>query len=923
MVTFTATAELFIDGAWVNITRIDDDTRIVGPITVTRGRGDEQSHVSPTEVTFSYLDNNATLDGDNPASPYYRKIGLATPLRVSIDGNIRAVVELVSVQPSWDETAGKVLSQVKGAGIMRRLEEVGRPLRSPAYRAITSTDNDDERIGYWPLEEESGATTIFSPYSGSVTTQGTINYGSQESMSSARLLTFGSVDASMFFTLPDWTNTLGQHSVLGTFRFPEASLLNNAIIWRMYFTGGNVDYVDLLWQTGDALSLLCYTGGALIGTIAGADFTGYIDNREVVIINTFNQNGADVDMRIRTTTADYWLVESSGTLSTRTLGRMYKIVVGTGAGINGLSFGQLIIGNNKDAFSNYISDLDTETPNVVVTGARGYLGERAGKRLTRLLGEEGLSITITGTDTDTERLDAQTGETLIDLLRGAEDADLGILYEHRAVARRLAYRTRVSLYDQAPTAILTYSHLTKPFGPSMDDLRVTNQMTAQRTGGGTAAYAIPDDDLHHWTTEDPPDGAGLRPGEVSLALYSDDQLPEQAAWRAHLQSWREKRFRTVTYELARTAFSADDRAALIEMGLGDVIWQGTSGAPGYVNYNEIRLLVQGYTETFGKQQHTITFNTIPADEYESDMTDVLGSSLAAPVTSGGTTIYVAPGDSTDPWSTTDEPYNIQVDGQPMTVTAMTTMTPTAGAAGTAAHGVNASVVPGLPAGMTPDIGTMMILVAGIRNSGTGTVDSTSLATAGWPLISAFGNMAVHYRYYKTGDTAPTVAFLNGAANEDTTARIFSFPGLSHTVDYDAQQLLNGSAANVNYTGYSVWSAKQDGIRETNLVHVIALWKQDDTSGVTAPAGFTKAWEASTTTGNDQSMALCYRIDTTATAVASSSATFAGGAAAISRAITIALRPMQQATVTRGIAGTATSASIGAVIRAWRSGVNGL
>jgi hypothetical protein len=38
---------------------------------------------------------------------------------------------------------------------------------------------------------------------------------------------------------------------------------------------------------------------------------------------------------------------------------------------------------------------------------------------------------------------------------------------------------------------------------------------------------------------------------------------------------------------------------------------------------------------------------------------------------------------------------------------------------------------------------------------------------------------------------------------------------------------------------------------------------------------------------------------------------------------LALRPLQSADVTRGIAGVATSASVGAEIHGWRMGVTGL
>src|SRR5687768_2247229 len=104
--TFAVTVELFLSGAWLDITEIDDDTKVLaaGSVAITRGRSDQQGRVAPTEVRFSYRDNNALFDGDNPASAYYRQIGLGTPMRVTVDGEVRAVVEIAKWDPSWDDT---------------------------------------------------------------------------------------------------------------------------------------------------------------------------------------------------------------------------------------------------------------------------------------------------------------------------------------------------------------------------------------------------------------------------------------------------------------------------------------------------------------------------------------------------------------------------------------------------------------------------------------------------------------------------------------------------------------------------------------------------------------------------------------------------------------------------------------------------
>lgn len=927
MTTYDVTVELYIDDNWLDVTRLDDDTHVVGDITITRGGSDQQGEPVPTEAKFRYLDNNLTLDGDNPLSPYYRKIAApGTPIRIRRDLNTRAVLELVKMVIVPGDTPDENYFEIEAAGQLRRYADGQKPLRSAAYRAFMSEVNDPYRVAYWAFEEEDGSTSVASPTPGATVTlggPGNVNFGAIDSMSSARLAQFGSFDTFLTFNLPDWTNTLEQHFAGSLVRWPEAGLPNNAIIWRFYFTGGNIDYVDMLHTTGDVLALVLYSAGAVVSTLCTSDWTGILDDREAFLFVTFHQNGADIDFRLRATTATSWLLQVSGTQAGRTLGRMYKMVMGTGSGTADMGFGHVIVGSNKDAFGNFIDDLDSDS-SYLVTGARGYDKETAGERIVRLSEEEGVTLLTEGNEADTDRVAPQEPNTYLELVRTAVSVDLGILFETRN-SLDLTYRTRSSMYNQAPTASLNFSHIQPGFSPSSDDLRIVNDVTASRPGGSTYQYMIPDGDPWHWTTEQPPVGAGIRDDGPTIEVAQDSQLPAQAAWRAHVGSWREKRFSSVTFELAKTdlaTFSASEEAAILTLDLGDVILFDMAGSPRYVPYDELRLMVQGYTEVLSRKTHTITFNTIPADIYEVAQVDATGSSIASTMTAGATSVKVEPG-SGKPWSeaTNDLPYNIQVNGDPMTVTAITTDTPAFGAAGAVAHGNNASVVPGLPAGMTPDVGQLMVMVAAIRNSGTGTVNTPS----GWRRLDTVGvNMGVFGRYYRTSDAAPTVTFTGGVANADTTARIVYFTGLSMALDYELQALLNSSAANVAYPAMPVRVAGGGkGVRRTNNVTLIAAWKQDDTTGVTAASGFTEAFEASTTTGDDQSIALDYRLDTAATAVTAGSKTWGGGAAAISRTFVLALRPLQTVTVTRGVAGVAIAHSVGDEVRGWRMGVNGL
>lgn len=206
-------------------------------------------------------------------------------------------------------------------------------------------------------------------------------------------------------------------------------------------------------------------------------------------------------------------------------------------------------------------------------------------------------------------------------------------------------------------------------------------------------------------------------------------------------------------------------------------------------------------------------------------------------------------------------------------------------AGTAATGNNASVVPTLPAGLVE--GDLMVCFASIRNSGTGTVNIPAVEAQGWEVIWSFGttegvqrNGTLFGRRYVSGDVAPTISFSGGVANADTLARIEAWrsAGLSPVTGIDQ---LNASAQDVAYPALTI---PQDG-----MLIIDGLWKQDDFSAT--PSGrpeFISGGNWVSTAGDDAGMAMYYQIQTDATNLASGSHTVTGGAAAISRSVTVAL-----------------------------------
>lgn len=600
--------ELFYDGSWQAAPALQGTV-----IRTTVGAPGEGQESPPNAVTLELKDTAGLYVPTNPTSALYGLAGRNTPLRVVSDGSTRAHVE-ASVWRPTRSLGGHKRTGLTGGGLLRRVQQGQTPLRSPAYRALTAAENDSVRVAYWPLEEEAGAASVFAPYGGSVSLDGpgSFTFGALPSASAARLGRFDSFDTFLTVRPPAWTAS-GEVFVAATFRFPAAGLTDGAVIWRLYFTGGTIDFVDLYWQTGDALTLLVYTGGVLVGSIAGADWTGYIDDREVVLINTFDQNGANIDMRVRGTTAGNWLVESSGTLASRTLGTLYQMVVGTGPGVNGLGFGSLVIGRDKDAFGNYINDLDSDVA-VTVTGARGYAGERAGQRFLRLCGEEGIACDVVGDPDDTQRMGPQRTLSFVDNLRECVRTDAGLMFD-AVDDRALIMRTGRSLYNQAAAMTLSYTggHLaTSPeLAPVFDDQATRNDVTATNVNGASANVVRASGPLNISDPLDDPLGVGRVDTEIKVNLFSDAVLIDRAGVELARGTVDEPRYPSITVDLDRGSSLVSAANALRP---GDRV--AVTNLPAEWSPDGASLLVPGWSESIPPNRRLMTLVCVPASPYE-------------------------------------------------------------------------------------------------------------------------------------------------------------------------------------------------------------------------------------------------------------------------------------------------------------------
>jgi len=158
--------ELYIDGAWVDIT---SDVRYETGAAITRGRSDEQSRVTHSRCGFAINNRDGKYSPRNPSSEYYGKIGRNTPFRVRVEDfattpSLRSAVTTATstattyaVAPPSDVVAGDVLIafQSADAAVLADLTEpTPNPSTVPApwellSSAYTDASNDLATKIWW------------------------------------------------------------------------------------------------------------------------------------------------------------------------------------------------------------------------------------------------------------------------------------------------------------------------------------------------------------------------------------------------------------------------------------------------------------------------------------------------------------------------------------------------------------------------------------------------------------------------------------------------------------------------------------------------------------------------------------------------------------------------------------------------------
>jgi len=574
----------------------------------------------------------------------------------------RFVGEVPSWPSRWDTSGKDVWVPIEAAGIMRRLGQGQAPLKSSYHRGMISLD---DVVAYWPCEDDDAATELASALPGHPPLKfaGDLDLASfTDFKASAPIPTASGLQIRG--VVPTYTDT-GSVQMRFLMAVPAGGVAALATVGRIY-TDGTATRWDIQVTTAGDLDVKVYDSDGVL-LLDDGPFVSAVNGKLMRISLELTQDGADADFTARgmEVGAASW-TSASNTIAGRTVGRARTVVMNVGGTMDDVALGHVSV---QDAIGDFFDAADE---------LNAWSGETAGRRITRLCQEEGITFDVTGGHIDdTVALGYQLPKTLLELLREAADADLGILYEPRHFLG-LAYRTRESLYAQAATLALDYAAADlSEIEPVDDDQGTRNDVTVKRDGGAAARAELTTGAL---STAAPPDGVGRYDEEVTISVQADAALPDQAGWRLHLGTVDEARYPVLGINLARSNFTADAAltAAAQALDLGDRLT--VANPPAWLPPEDIQQLAQGFTETLTRHEWTIDVNCSPASPWDVGVWDDTTGPGEARYSSDGTTLAEAL-DTTETgvdvstptgpvWSAADQPYDLMIGGERMTVTAV-------------------------------------------------------------------------------------------------------------------------------------------------------------------------------------------------------------------------------------------------------------
>ncbi len=772
------------------------------------------------------------------------------------DADYRFWGEVPEFPSDWDVTGSDVTAPVIAYDIVERLRAGEKPLRSPIFRNLSRYATD----GYWPMEDDFGATSIGAHI-------GKTGYFKSASFSSADGLP--GAGGALAFTDDDGyasANAVVGSANTGTayvlfYFYLEAAPASEVAIFDAYFVGGDAYRAEFSVGPTNYKMELINSSGTVLATSNTTFGTDAGPGQWIAMRLLLRQNGGSVDTFLSwypVGASVYW---GTTTSYVGTCGRPRSWISWPFVGKGDLRLTHVALASIDLGFDGFAFTQSTN----------GYIGENAWDRAFRLAAELGIPFwwvgpRIINAEDMTAAMGVQGLRAPVDLFQEIADVDGGMLCTPRDKFG-LMIRSSYSLQGREP---LELDYTDTVFSGKLTPRRprdISNDVTVTRPEGsfGRAVKTTG----RYGTVR-----AGVRDTSIPLNAGDDGHLVGLAEREVDRRTVEALRFTGVQLDLHRAPFvQAPSLARAVErMDVGSafsiVNLPLFGGGP-----DPADLYVRGYTETITNFTRTIQPATAP---YAPHRTGVWGSSsqptssrwaaknvvLMAERSSAATTLIFGTSDGRERWSTTAVPYDVMILGERITVSSITS----GGTAGSLA------------------------IVAGDMESGT---------TTGWSFTGGSGSSTTAQAQSGTRSLLLTVAGSPTQAYVRTSGTTYS-PLVNPGFSYRPSGWIRSSAA-LSSGGVSIdWYDADVNYLSTSFAgSAVAAntWTSFSTT-VTAPANARYAAYGLTAAGSPPNGTLAYfdNIDFQVTATG-----------------------LQTATVIRGVNGSSKTGTAGAPVQVREAG----
>jgi hypothetical protein len=567
--------EIYVSGGWVDITTYVRRNEGAG-INITDGTtGQEQRRAGPSQARFQLNNRDGRFSPRNPASPYYRLIGLNTEIRISAEGVYHFWGEVGSGWPTeWTSGApstGDAWVPIVAYGRSARINADTGALPDPLYTAVADADP----YFYWAMTDPAGAQVAEARQAAG------FDYIPALQAYSNRPPTFaGTSGPPGSSSTPDFTNQGGLTAQLTSY----ISGSFQVICWFKLDSGDSTDFglmvpwqIDLnqpTTQSPTAIDIIMYAGLSSFFTpgIDRVTFNlamyenypptnaGRSTNLNLVVTGAYAKQDVWHELRVvfeqtsaSVITASLYLNgallgSDATTTGTWTMGSPTRVVVNpsttTGA------YASSATGIGLASLAHFVIDSSTTDLGTYAAGY-GYAGEHAGRRIERIADQLDVAFVSDGDLDLTATMGPQSvGTSASAIFEEAATADGGLLADDRE-ALGLRYVTRQELYNQTAALALDYT-ATAEVMPSLSSdesaSRVANSVTASSAAGSVTV----EQDTGLRSVAEPSavsPGVGRYPATISPNVDSLTQLGDAAAWAVRIGAADVPRFTSIKVNL--------------------------------------------------------------------------------------------------------------------------------------------------------------------------------------------------------------------------------------------------------------------------------------------------------------------------------------------------------------------------------------